>query len=472
MRKSSTLTLAFISLHLAAVCCADEAELDPSWLPGNGDVMTVPFDLGGNLVDRISDIAVAPSGRVYALGTASTAVDAYTVAMLRYLPNGELDPTFSGDGKLTFPLPVPGSFHAGRSVRVQSNGQPVSGGEFYASTSNSVAAICRRFVAGNADTTFGAPERVDGCVHIGTTQANPARNRFGDFEIDSLGRFWVALLTDVDANVNVFDYRLAVARLLPNGSRDESFGPAGLREYEIEADLIVPVQGQRPLIEINAQGRATVVFGVGSGVDNGFAVMHLLDNGDIENGIQIVNPNRCGGDACIEMLTDFDILANGDLLITGNFEVQAAPNSLYAMGMARLNADRDLVQTFGDGGVLTDLFGDVFPGRYATAAMELDGGAIMLLGAVRELGGAAYDAAILRYTANGTPDDTFGGGGRQFYTPRAGGSAVGSDQIAVAAAISQSRPLIAIDYGLSGSQDRDFVVTALLARDLFSDSFE
>src|SRR5687768_4967189 len=76
-------------LAIPATALAAAGDLDPTF-SGDGKTTT---DFFGN-TDEVHDITVQPDGKIVAVGR--TRGD---VALARYKSNGALDPTFSGDGR-------------------------------------------------------------------------------------------------------------------------------------------------------------------------------------------------------------------------------------------------------------------------------------------------------------------------------------------------------------------------------------
>jgi uncharacterized delta-60 repeat protein len=112
---------------------------------GDGKV-TTDFTEGP---DRANAVAIQPDGKIVAAG--STGDGAFALA--RYNPDGTLDPTFGGDGKVT--TSFPSSAYA-EAVVIQTDGKIlVAGG-----TTNSIA-LARYNADGTLDPTFGGDGEVD-----------------------------------------------------------------------------------------------------------------------------------------------------------------------------------------------------------------------------------------------------------------------------------------------------------------------
>ena len=186
-----------------------DGSLDPAF--GNGGTLVVP--LAGFF--EIQDATLQPDGKLVIAGTLpSSPFLSRDFALVRLLPNGALDTSFSGDGLATADF---GGIETGNSVIVLGDGRLVLAGSRGTALPNTVTdfAITRYLPDGTVDTTFGTgglalldsgspeyPGQViqlyDGNLLVAGTASNQG--------------------TPVD---------FLLARLLPNGSLDTSFGTAG-----------------------------------------------------------------------------------------------------------------------------------------------------------------------------------------------------------------------------------------------------
>ena len=90
------LILLAIALGASAGASAD-GMLDPSF--GNGGLVTTDFPEGGPFSgDGASSLVMLSDGRAVAAGAMGD-VDGHAMAAVRYLTSGDLDTTFSGDGR-------------------------------------------------------------------------------------------------------------------------------------------------------------------------------------------------------------------------------------------------------------------------------------------------------------------------------------------------------------------------------------
>jgi uncharacterized delta-60 repeat protein len=229
-----------------------DGALDSSFA-GDGTT-TTSFE--GSNTSKASGVAVQPDGKIVVIGNAPI-----NLAMARYNPDGALDSTFSGDGKV-----FPSVNNIGIDVALQADGKILVIGV------RNGFVVTRFTAAGELDTTFSGDGSVtasfggvdsaaelavqpDGrIVVVGSTSTGLAVARITatgaldtSFSGDGLltidlggndvaqavaiqpdGKILVGGSTDSDpANPNSFDSNFALVRLNPDGTLDPSFGAAG-----------------------------------------------------------------------------------------------------------------------------------------------------------------------------------------------------------------------------------------------------
>lgn len=130
---------------------------------GDGVVETPIPGEGGVEEGRISDILVQPDGKIVGggYGVDSVGVTMETVIkfeVVRYLPNGELDPSFGSGGMVGERLPSPYSF--GRKLALDASGKLILGGTYDANPApleeNEAPALMRFNPNGSLDPSFGS----------------------------------------------------------------------------------------------------------------------------------------------------------------------------------------------------------------------------------------------------------------------------------------------------------------------------
>jgi uncharacterized delta-60 repeat protein len=173
--------------------------LDPSF-SGNGKVRT-NFTPG---FDVALGAVLQPDQKIVAVGTG----DFRRFALARYNPNGTLDPTFSGDGKVLTNF-TPGDDFA-LAVTLQGDGAIVAAGR--AAERGGRFALARYATSGTLDTTFSSDGKVVTNFTVGDDQASGVAIQ-GDGKIVAAGSARAAMF--------------ALARYNTNGTRDASFSGNG-----------------------------------------------------------------------------------------------------------------------------------------------------------------------------------------------------------------------------------------------------
>jgi uncharacterized delta-60 repeat protein len=215
---------------------------------GDGKV-TTRFPLGGG---SAFGLALQSDGRLVAAG----ALDFFGFAVARYRPNGQLDPTFSGDGRAQT-IPGDGESSA-TSVAIQGDGKIVAAG--YTDVPHEGGdtfgpgrfAVVRYNPNGKLDRTFGGDGKVKTRFREGAA-ANAVAVR---------GRKIVAA---GHRNLNAF----ALARYNANGTLDRTFGGDGKVTTKFDA-------GETVANGMTIGGNGRIVAAGRTGTDARFAVARYL----------------------------------------------------------------------------------------------------------------------------------------------------------------------------------------------------
>jgi len=137
--------LSILALSLAIFSLAQANPTTPA-SPGDLDQTFAGFTDDGVIfttgISQVKDIAVQPDGKIVAVGYSS--VYQYTLAVFRYLPNGELDPSFGVGGQAFF-----ADMFFAKTVALQSDGAIVVGG-----TRDEDFQLARLTPGGALDTSF------------------------------------------------------------------------------------------------------------------------------------------------------------------------------------------------------------------------------------------------------------------------------------------------------------------------------
>jgi uncharacterized delta-60 repeat protein len=341
------------------------------------------------------------------------------------MASGDLDTSFAGSGKKTISF---GGVDSANVVLVQPNGRIVVAGDGGLPPAFCVARLRSN---GLLDTTFGS----NGKRVI----------RFGG---EQEGAFGAALQPDGKiVLVGDSDFRVAVARLKPNGSLDATFSGDGRKTFSWgpigrATDVLVlpngkllvggfsgPETGNVQVARLNANGALDTTFGTGGiatadfgGDDFGLAMARQANGRILIAGLS--RPTEIGagtGGAIVARLRaggalDPDFDGDGRLmfgtrslsavLVQPDRRIVVAGNAdnLQTMTVNRLRPNGSPDTTFdGDGKVTID-FGPL--SDLANDAVLQPDGKIVVAGS--SVGGVA----IARLNPNGSPDATFGAAGK------------------------------------------------------------
>jgi uncharacterized delta-60 repeat protein len=184
--------------------------------------------------DAAMSVAVQPDGRIVTAGY-SYNLGLFTAdfAVLRYLPNGTLDSSFGGTGKVT--TSIADGFDQGRALVIQPDGKIVVAGSGQVG-SNTNFALVRYNSDGSLDPAFGAFGRVSTDFGSGNPSYAVGLALQPDGKLVAAGRV-------VIGGIGYF----ALTRYLPSGTLDASFGTGGkvttqlgLSFDEAEAVAVMP----------------------------------------------------------------------------------------------------------------------------------------------------------------------------------------------------------------------------------------
>jgi uncharacterized delta-60 repeat protein len=345
---------------------SSDGNLDTSF-SGDGKV-TTNFTSGR---DFAAGVAIQTDERIVAAGTANFNGDA-RFAVARYNPDGTLDTSFSGDGRVTTNLSP--AFDGIYGVVIQDDGKIVVAG---AAGSGGSFALARYNIDGTPDTSFSGDGMVTTSITSGYDFADDVTIDPGDDRIVAGGA----------ANFFGGDPRFAVARYNTDGTLDTSFSGDGkvTTNFTSGDDFAFGVAIQGLTGTIVAAGRA-------GGSGGTFALARYLSDGTLDT--------TFGGDG--KVTTNFtsgydyadDVAIQTDLKIVA----AGAANTFRAdstFAVARYNTDGTLDTAFsGDGKVATNFTGGLDYG--VGVALQPSDGNIVTAG---RAGGSGGRFALVRYLA-------------------------------------------------------------------------
>lgn len=268
-------------------------DFDPAF--GNGGSVLTPI---GALDDVGTGLALTPDGKIVVAGFTNTGLDR-DFAVVRYLSNGTLDPSFNGTGIVTIPVGTMDDFC--RNVAVQDDGKIVLVGLSYDGATTYDLAVVRLNENGSLDTSFNGTGKALTFVGTGNSAGN-------DVAVQGDGKIVVAAEAFNGTN-NDF----AVVRYNANGTLDSTGFPgngAVLTDFGIGNDIAYDLAVQQ-------NGRIVVVGEAFNGVNSDFAIARYLPNGALDvsfgSGGKTITAFGTGNDAA----NSIAVQGNGRIVVGG-----------------------------------------------------------------------------------------------------------------------------------------------------------
>ena len=378
---------------LAPAATGASGELDGSF-SGDGWLRTLEVrSSNSNYLPRgADDVAIQPDGRIVAVGELIDGVSNWYFGAFRYLPNGELDPSFGHGGWVDADL---GNFEFPHAVALQRDGGIVVAGE----------GDCRY-----AGCFVLARYRPDGNLDPGFGEGGVVRTSFGlvhgarafDVSVGPDGRIVAAGFVQKGGD-GLDSSHFAVARYLPDGRLDQSFSGDGRAtiDFGYGNDIAYAVAHQR-------RGRI-VVAGEGTRnlyrTEDDFAIARFRRDGRLDrsfsgDGRRTINFGKRRFDVAYGLaVRGRSILATGSTVV--------APERAPSVAVTRLDWSGGLARGFGRRRTLPSRGGGI--GR---VVLVQPNGRILVAGrAYTDSSQDASDWALLRYGPGGRLDRSFGGDG-------------------------------------------------------------
>lgn len=396
------LLLSLVMLGLSAQSFAVPGDLDPTFNSdgiAGFDLTDIPSLIGLPAApDEARAVITQPDGKVVVAGYASIQGDD-DFALLRYNPDGNLDPSFGFNGIVTTHFGAltnggnPRSNERINALVLQPDGKLVAAGFTDVFPANGLdLALVRYNVDGSLDSTFDSNG-----LTLGGVPGNDAALALVRQPAD--GRLVVAGFTDLTGSLDV-----AVARFEPDGALDQSFGPGGggvilVRSVSGAAEVA------RALVR-QPDGRLVVAGYTNAGGSDDFVLFRINPDGNSldtsffnTGGTQVFfGTNR-------QDQANALVLQDDGRLVAGGSSFDGAESDF---ALVRLNPDGVLDAGFGFGGGLLTSFG---PGSISeTRALVLQPDGKLVEGGTA-LVDSDIDFALVRHNSDGSLDPTFGFGG-------------------------------------------------------------
>ena len=235
-----------------------DGSLDTSF-NGTGKVTTA-FGTSG---DSVHALVLQPDGKLVAAGVSHTGSQ-NVFALARYNPDGSLDTSFNGTGKVTTAFRT-GDDEAAALV-LQPDGKLVAAG-YSAAGSSSVFALARYKPDGSLDTSFNGTGKV-------TTAIGTSADLAQALVLQPDGKLVAAGFSGTGSQDVV-----ALARYTPDGSLDTSFNGTG----KVTTDFGTTDGGARALV-LQPDGKLVAAGWSYTGSRNEFALVRYKPDGSLDTG--------------------------------------------------------------------------------------------------------------------------------------------------------------------------------------------
>lgn len=364
---------------VAIVRYLTDGRLDPTFANGGIAIAHIP---GTSF--QISDLLIQPlDGKVLFSGMAYEG-GLFYASLGRFAADGSLDSSFGIGGIVKSNFGIDDS-HFGGGLALQGDRIVAAGAACGTTSGNPDFLVARYLTNGTLDTTFGS-----GGSRI--SAIGPAGDIAAAVGIDSQSRIVLAGTSEATSSMGS-----AVARYTSSGALDSTFGTGG----SIRGKLVMPGNDSIRALLIQADDKIVVAGAVDS-AGRRAAIFRLNLNGafDTSFGVGGKYSPELGAEAHVSSLqatADGKILAGGAIV-----QNPSDPDFL----VLRINSNGSLDSTFGDAGKAVTHVSD-YDDRVNGMALQADG-KILTVGATFDKAGD-YDFALARYNADGSPDGSFSG---------------------------------------------------------------
>lgn len=338
-----------------------------------------------NLAAVASAVAIQSDGKIVVAGGAFplfTFLGDY--AIVRYNANGSLDSTFGRGGIVRTRFSAGGSYAF--AVALQADGKIIAGGTVFVDfstddSSNTDFALVRYKPNGTLDSTFGNGGGVmtdfDGFNDdVQTLLIQP------DGKIVAVG----------DAKNPAHYYDFALARYLPGGVLDTTFGAAGKVRTDFGAsDLDIAYSAA-----LQSNGKIVAAGGAtfNNGAEQDFAIARYNPNGTLDTNFSLDGRVTVDFGSYLQNAYSVLIQTDGKIVTVGYPNTESSDSDFL---LARCNRNGSLDSTFGIGGKVRTSFGDLNDG--ANGAVLQPDGKIVAVGFHPTTTRVGVDFIVARYLA-------------------------------------------------------------------------
>src|SRR6266571_162320 len=368
-----------LGLGFASPSTAGPGALDPSF--GSGGIVVTDFN--GSIDDAAFAVAVQPDGKILAAGYVFSSASNYDFALVRYLADGSLDPSFGAGGKVATDFAGTGGSEQAFALALQPDGKIVAAG-WTSSAGVSGFALARYNADGSLDTGFGAAGKV-------TTRFSGGFDRATAVLLQADGK--IVATGTVSNPFFTTGEDFALVRYNADGSLDATFGIDGrvVTDFSAGGGIFANNDGASSAA-LQSDGKI-VVAGASTHelTFQDFAMARYNPDGSLDASFGNGGKAELSffNNADVDFITGVALQPDGKIVVAGT-----TATATRDFGLARYNADGRLDLTFGvNGKVVTDV-GNAHNNAFAVA-LQPDG-RIVIAGQVQP-NSSSSDFALARY---------------------------------------------------------------------------
>ena len=383
----------------------------------------VTTDIGTTDAGRA--VAIQSDGKIVVAGFAQVS-GTYEFAVVRYGTDGTLDSSFSSDGIAT--IDVSSGHDLAYAIAIQTDGMIVIGGATGVGGANTEFGLVRLTSSGVLDTGFST----DGKIEFGVGA--------GDDVLTGLAIASDGDIVAVGYGSNGSNFDLAVARLTSAGVLDTAF--------DTDGKVLVPVGAGADYghaVAIASDGDIVVAGAAHNGSDDDVAVVRLTSAGALDTAFDSDGKVTVAVGSGDDVGHAVAIASDGDIVVAGT----SHNGSNEDMAVVRLTGAGALDTAFDSDGHVTVAVGSGDDEARGIALLA-DGGIVI---AGESSNGSNDDVAVARLTAAGALDTAFSTDGKVTVAVGSGADA------GYAVAISSSSQVVVA--GTSAGSDDDVAVVVL-----------
>jgi uncharacterized delta-60 repeat protein len=345
--------------------------------------------MGEKSYDGLTDLARQEDGKLIAVGSARGATSSSAFAVARFMANGRLDPDFSGDGKRL--IRFPRFDHAGAgAVDIQTDGKILVGGSVgFDDFEFTQFAMARLKADGTLDRSYGG-----GDGRVTTRFEWPSTSSVSDMVLQPDGK-----LVAVGQGGGSGHTRFAFARYNVDGTRDATFSGDG--KLLVNADSNRGTHDVPHGLEVRPDGRIVAAGVTWEASDtphpDSVALVRIRHDGKLDT--TFTGDGRLVSTPLAEdvEVVDLDLVAGNKLVVTGYSQFSQGAEAHYKFFVARYNPGGMLDGTFGggDGLVLTSFPGSV--GQDTAQASTIQANGRIVVAGYSRRPNDYFDFAVARY---------------------------------------------------------------------------